>query len=154
MLISPRRALGIVLKNVRPLKSTRMPLDEALGHCLAEDVRADRDMPPAHRSAMDGFAVRASDVKACPVELRLVGEVAAGSSARPRVRQGTCARVLTGANIPPGADAIVKVEETEEESDVPRLVEEVLPLTGLNREGGRICAVMPAHDPTTSVISR
>ncbi len=111
-MITPHEALDIVLKHVRPLGPERKPLVEALGCCLAEDVRADRDMPPADRSAMDGYAVRSADLARRPRALRLVGEVAAGSSARPRVRRGTCVRVLTGGNVPPGADTVVMVEHT------------------------------------------
>ena len=114
LLVTPSKALGIILGRVRPLKAVRLALGEVSGYCLAEDVRSDRDQPAADRSAMDGFAVRASDLGKCPRELRLVGEVAAGSASRPRVRAGTCVRVLTGANIPPGADAVVRVEQTKE----------------------------------------
>lgn len=113
-MITANEALGIVLECVRPLKTTRKPLNEALGYCLAENVLADRDISPADRSTMDGYAVRSSDLAKCPCTLRLIGEVAAGSASRPRVRPGTCVRVLTGANIPPGADAVVMVEQTEE----------------------------------------
>ncbi len=114
MLITPTKALGIILEQVRPLKALRLPLSQATGHCLAEDIRSDRDQPAADRSAMDGFAVRSTDLSSCPRQLRLAGEVAAGSPARPRVRPGTCVRVLTGANVPPGADAVVIVEQTKE----------------------------------------
>ena len=114
MLISPSKALGIILEHVRPLKAVGLPLSQAMGHCLAEEIRSDRDQPASDRSAMDGFAVRSSDLCHCRRELRVVGEVAAGSPARPRVRAGTCVRVLTGANVPPGADAVVKVEQTQE----------------------------------------
>ena len=114
MLITPNKALGIILGQVRPLKAVRLALGQVWRYYLAEEVLSDRDQPAADRSAMDGFAVRASDLGKCPCELRLVGEVAAGSSARPRVRPGTCVRVLTGANVPPGADAVVRVEETKE----------------------------------------
>ncbi len=117
-LITPKKALDNVLEWVRPLEMTRRPLDEALGYCLAENILADRDMPPADCSIMDGYAVRSSDLARCPCTLRLIGEVAAGSAARPRVRAGTCVRVLTGANIPPGADAVVMVEQTEEADGV------------------------------------
>ena len=64
---------------------------------------------------MDGYAVRSADLRRAPCSLRLVGEVAAGSAARPRVAPGTCVRILTGANVPPGADAVVMVEQTREE---------------------------------------
>jgi len=112
--IAPDGALDLILRCAKPLGSVRAPLADALGAVLAEDVRADRDLPPAPRSAMDGYAVRAADLRKVPCELRLAGEVAAGSDARPRVRPGTCVRILTGGNVPPGADAVVMVETTEE----------------------------------------
>ena len=82
---------------------------------LAEPVCADRDLPPADRSAMDGFAVRAADLENTPVTLHVMGEIAAGSAAAPVVTPGTCARIFTGANVPPGADAVVMIESTREE---------------------------------------
>jgi molybdopterin molybdotransferase len=117
-MISPPEALAIVMKNVSPLPAARLPLQESLGHVLARAVRADRDLPPADRSAMDGYAVRAADLASCPATLRLAGEVAAGSPARPRVRPGTCVRILTGANLPPGADTVVMVEQTADDGDL------------------------------------
>jgi hypothetical protein len=83
-LITPKEALRIVLKCARPLKASRKPLHEALNYCLAEDVLADRDLPPANCSAMDGYAVRSRDLAKCPCRFRLIGEVAAGSAARAR----------------------------------------------------------------------
>jgi molybdopterin molybdotransferase len=117
-LLAPKKALALILGRVRPLRPAPMPLERATGLCLAQDVRADRDMPPADRSAMDGYAVRAADLATTPRSLRLVGEIAAGSAARPRVRPGTCARILTGASVPPGADTVVPVEETAEDGDL------------------------------------
>jgi len=113
-LIATKEALSIVLANVRPLKTVRNPLDGVLGCCLAEDIRADRDLPPTDRSAMDGYAVRAKDLAEGPRELRLVGEMAAGSAKCPKVTAGTCVRILTGAGIPGGADAVVRLEDTTE----------------------------------------
>ncbi|MFB3890566.1 MAG: gephyrin-like molybdotransferase Glp [Phycisphaerae bacterium] len=114
-LISPDEALRIVLRHARPLAARRVALAEAAGRWLAEDIRADRDQPPADRSAMDGYAVIAADLKRPPAALRLVGEVAAGSAARMRVRTGTCAAILTGGNVPPGADTVVPIEQTHRE---------------------------------------
>jgi len=107
-LIATKEALKIILTNVRPLKAVRNSIDEVLGCCLAEDIRADRDLPPTDRSAMDGYAVRAKDLAESPRDLRLVGEVAAGSAKCPKVTERTCVRILTGASIPPGSDAVVK----------------------------------------------
>jgi molybdopterin molybdotransferase len=90
-----------------------VPVSAAGGRFLATDVTADRELPPADRSAMDGFAVRAGDLASPPVELECVAEVAAGSDGRPDVAPGTCARIFTGANVPPGADTVAMVEETE-----------------------------------------
>jgi len=113
VIIEPQEALQIVMSHVRVLKARPTALGAALNCCLAEDVRNDRDQPPADRSAMDGYAVIAADLRQAPATLRLVGEVSAGSLARPCVRPGTCAVVLTGGNVPPGADAVVPLERTE-----------------------------------------
>ncbi len=117
MLISAKKALKAVLDTVAPLPPERVPLAEAWGRCLAEVVRADRHLPPTDRSAMDGFAVRAADLSRPPGRLRLIGESAAGAPFGQRVRSGTCVRILTGAVVPAGADAIVKVEDTLKAGD-------------------------------------
>jgi len=114
MLTEPKVALSIVLGGVKPLPSTVRPLPEAAGSCLAQDVHAARDLPPTDRSAMDGFAVRARDVAKLPRQLRRTGEVPAGSARRPVVRPGACVGVLTGAVVPRGADAVVRVEDVRE----------------------------------------
>lgn len=134
-LITPNKALSIVLECARPLGAVRKPLFEALGYCLAEDILADRDMPPADCSLMDGYAVRSSDLVNCPCTVRVVGEVAAGSAARPRVRPGTCVRVLTGANIPPGADAVVMVEQTKEADGLVTFRTTVPVASNIRRQG-------------------
>ncbi len=120
-MIAPDAAWNIVLQHVRPLKANSVPLSEALGCCLAEEVRADRDLPPADRSAMDGYAVREADLHREPCTVRLIGEVAAGSPDRPRVKHGTCVRIATGANVPPGADSVVMVEQAEEFDGVVKI---------------------------------
>jgi len=84
---------------------------------------------------MDGFAVRAADLAECPRRLRLVGEVAAGSGARPRVRPGTCVRILTGANVPPGADTVVEVEDTREEGGFVTFEEPPSKKSNIRRRG-------------------
>lgn len=134
-MIAPNKALSIVLECARPLGTVRKPLLEALGYRLAEDILADRDMPPADCSIMDGYAVRSADLATCPRTLRLVGEVAAGSAARPRVRPGTCVRVLTGANVPPGADAVVMLEETEEADGLVTIHAKAPPGSNIRRQG-------------------
>ncbi len=117
-MITIQDALKSVLSNTRPLKTERLGICDAKGYCLAEDIRADRDLPPTDRSAMDGYAVRAADLRGRNSELRLVGEVAAGNAKLPKVSPGTCVRILTGASVPPGADTVVMVEETTEADDM------------------------------------
>jgi molybdopterin molybdotransferase len=113
MSLTPQDALNVVLERVRSLVTVHAPLGQAAGCCLAQDVRADRDLPATDRSAMDGYAVRSKDTRRPRGPLRLIGEVAAGSGRRPRVVPGTCARVLTGASIPPGADTVIRQEDTK-----------------------------------------
>ncbi|GAA4427664.1 molybdopterin molybdotransferase MoeA [Georgenia halophila] len=107
-----------VVSGVAPLGVRRVALREALGCVLAEDVTASLAVPPFDNSAMDGYAVRAGDVaeagEEAPVRLRVVGDVPAGSAERPEVLAGTAARIMTGAPMPPGADAVVPVERTDQ----------------------------------------
>jgi molybdopterin molybdotransferase len=117
MLIAPEEALEIVLSNVRPLKARQVALGEALHGRLAEAIRSDRDQPPTDRSSVDGYAVRTADLRKVPARLRLVGEVAAGSAVRVRVGPATAVAILTGATVPPGADAVVPVESAQADGD-------------------------------------
>jgi molybdopterin molybdotransferase len=113
-MLTPDAAWAMVLEHARPLKTATVPLAEALGLRLAAEVRADRDLPPADRSSMDGYAVRHDDLRQVPCTLLVLGEVAAGSRGRRRVEPGTCVRIFTGANLPPGADTVVMVEQAVE----------------------------------------
>ena len=87
-----------------------MPLDAAQGRVAARDVRAAVDLPAFDRSAMDGFAVRAADTDP-PAPLRIAGEVAAGEVAASALAAGTAVGITTGAALPEGADAILRVED-------------------------------------------
>ncbi len=116
-MISVEEAQEAILARICPLGRTRVPLVEALGRVLAEDVCASRPIPPWPNSAMDGYAVRAEDVarasKDRPVSLRVVEELQAGFEARRAVGPGEAIRIMTGAPIPEGADAVVLIEATE-----------------------------------------
>jgi molybdopterin molybdotransferase len=101
-----------VLARMGRTEPVRVPLDEALGLVLAEDVTAGHDIPPFPNSAMDGFAVIGAEVASAPVELDVVEDVAAGHVAVHRVEPGSAIRIMTGAPIPPGADTVVRVEDT------------------------------------------
>jgi molybdopterin molybdotransferase len=116
-LISVAEALDYVLAHAGPLPPETVPLDDALGRVLAAESKALRTQPPADLSAMDGYAVRASDVARAPVRLRVIGEVAAGRPFTATVGAGEAARIFTGAVMPAGADAVVVQEITEREGD-------------------------------------
>lgn len=117
-MISVDEALAYILNRIEPLPAEEVDLLAALGRILAEDVVADMNIPPFRNSAMDGYAVRARDTAgAAPdsaVELRVVEEVAAGVVPDAKIEPGTAARIMTGAPMPPGADAVVRFEETSE----------------------------------------
>jgi molybdenum cofactor synthesis domain-containing protein len=104
-------ALDLVLQHVQVLPPQRVSTFEALDLILAQDVVAQEDQPPFPCSAKDGFAVIAQDTTN---PRRLVGEQTAGYVADLRVEPGTCARITTGAPLPPGADAVIMVEYTQE----------------------------------------
>ena len=121
-MISLDEARAHVLDRVKPLPSTRVPAGDALGCVLTEPVVAAEDVPPFDNSAMDGYAVRATDTTAAPVELPVAGVLAAGADpSTVRVDAGHAVRIMTGAVIPEGADAIVIVEQTESLDDGARV---------------------------------
>jgi molybdopterin molybdotransferase len=117
-MISVEEALQKVLSYVGVLESEQKPILSCLGQVLAEDVYSTIDIPPLDNSAMDGFALRAEDTRgaseASPRYLAVVGEIAAGSVPTRKVRPGTAIRIMTGAPLPEGADAVVKFEDTDE----------------------------------------
>jgi molybdopterin molybdotransferase len=118
-----------VLSRLTPLDPIVLPLLEAHECVLAEDVTAAEPIPPFDNSAMDGYAVVAGSVTVGE-PLRVTGEAAAGSPARMRVEPGTAVRIMTGAPVPTGADAIVPVEVVEEDGDTVRCT--VAPAAGDN----------------------
>lgn len=107
--------LADLLALAHPLAPIELPLLDAQGSVLAEDVVAPQDLPPWDNSSMDGYAVRTTDFTEDPTSLRVEGEVAAGTAAIPFVEPGTCVRIMTGAPFPPSADAVVPVEATSGE---------------------------------------
>jgi molybdopterin molybdotransferase len=119
-MISVEEALERILGHVSVLEPRDVPILDALGQVTADDVVSEMDIPPLDNTAMDGYAVRATDTAGAsndaPVELRVVGELAAGYLFDGEVTPGTAVRIMTGAPMPRGADAIVPFEETDEPS--------------------------------------
>lgn len=112
-----RDALARVLGGVEPLEPAPVQVGRSLGHVLAEDLVSPIDLPLHDNSAMDGFAVRAVDVKGAsgqrPRELPVVADVPAGAPVPDALPPGAAMRVMTGAPVPPGADSVVRVEHTD-----------------------------------------
>src|SRR3954470_18752290 len=116
-MISVAEAIRIILEKAGPLPVERVPLEDALGRVMAEEVAADSDLPPFDRAQMDGYAVRSDDLRETPARLRVVGESAAGKGWRGTLRAGEAARIMTGAPMPSGADSVQQVELTSETED-------------------------------------
>jgi len=117
-LLTVAQARERILDRLAALDSETVALPEARGRVLAEEVRSERDVPPFANSAMDGYAVRARDVAqasaAQPVRLRVLGEIRAGAAPPGSVQPQTALRIMTGAMVPDGSDAVVRVEDTAE----------------------------------------
>jgi molybdopterin molybdotransferase len=109
--------LADITAAIRPLPTRELPVAEALGAVLTDDVTALHPLPSFDNSAMDGYAVRSADVTTAspehPVVLAVTGEVAAGDTRRHDLVAGTALKIMTGAALPAGADAVVPVEQTD-----------------------------------------
>ncbi|MCY7345310.1 MAG: molybdopterin molybdotransferase MoeA [Pyrinomonadaceae bacterium] len=122
-MISISEALKIIENQVGKLKAETIDLVEAVGRVLAETVKADMDLPPFNRSQMDGFALKSKDTKDAPVNLKIIGESVAGKGFDGRMKSGESVRIMTGARLPEGADAVQKVELTEENDGFAEITE-------------------------------
>src|SRR5262245_28786105 len=110
-------ALAAILAGSEPLGEEIVPLDAAWHRILARDVAARRTQPPQAMSAMDGYAVRATDAADLKARLKVIGEVAAGRPFGRTVGAGEAARLFTGGGIPEGADAVIIQEDTTSGGD-------------------------------------
>ena len=117
-LLPVAEAFARVIEGAEPLPAESVPLGEAEGRVLAEDLAARRTQPPDDVSAMDGYAVRGADVATAPARLRLIGEVAAGRPLAATLQAGQAARIFTGGVLPQGSDTIVIQENTAREGDI------------------------------------
>ena len=109
-MITVEEAFAAVQSTVSRLPSETIPLAEAVGRVLAQDIRSDVDSPPHNKSVMDGFAVRAADIAAGVTEFRVLETIIAGGLPTAEVTQGTASRIMTGAPLPDGADSVVMIE--------------------------------------------
>ena len=139
-MISVAEAIQIVKEQTRRLATEKVAIHESLDRVLAEDIVADTDLPPFNRSQMDGYAVRAEDTNDAPVRLRIVGESAAGKGWHHQLKEGEAVRIMTGAPVPEGADAVQQVELAHELKDntVVELLESVALAKSIVERGSEI----------------
>ncbi len=137
--IPAKKAEELLTEGLSPLGTETVPLENCLGRVLAEDLRAELDMPPFDRSAYDGYAFRSADTAGAdrehPVTLQVLEEVAAGSVPMRTVTEGTAVRILTGAPIPKGADAVCMFEKTSFTEDAVTLFSSFRPQENIVRAG-------------------
>ncbi|AXS40425.1 gephyrin-like molybdotransferase Glp [Breoghania sp. L-A4] len=134
-LISVEDALARLLDKLVPTEVERVPLADADGRVLAEDLAATRTQPPFAASAMDGYAVRAADVELVPASLKVIGDAPAGHEFSGSVGPGECVRIFTGAPLPEGADSILIQENAVRDGDTI-VANEAVPLGRYVRRAG------------------
>ena len=123
-MIRVSEALDAILSCVHALGSERVMTSQALGRVLAEDIVSDITIPPLDNSAMDGYAVRLVDIAALPARLRVVGDLPAGSCFDAVIGPGEALRIMTGAPVPDGADAVIRQEITRRDGDFVEILEQ------------------------------
>jgi len=126
-MITVDNALRIVLENVDFLESETVAIDDANGRVLAQEIRADIDLPPFDRARMDGYALKARDAAVAPAKLRVIGEIAAGAQFEREVGSGEAVKIFTGAPLPNGTDSVQKVEVTRANGQTVEILESVKP---------------------------
>src|SRR6266850_1391163 len=132
-MLSVAEAQNLVLQHALPLPAEMIPLTSlTLGLVLAEDIVSDLDMPPYDKALMDGYALRSADLPDGHGVLTVIDEITAGRTPRQPVGPGQAARIMTGAPLPSGADAVVMVERTRMEAERLVAVEDKPPKPGQN----------------------
>src|SRR5688572_30692200 len=134
-LLSVEDATARVLELAARMPVEQAPIQDAIGRAIALEVRAARPLPPWDNSAMDGYAVRAGDVDRAPARLRVVETIHAGQAPVRAVGPGECARIMTGARVPEGADAVVMQEVTRPDAEHVEVLEPVRPGSHIRRRG-------------------
>jgi molybdopterin molybdotransferase len=120
-MLTVEEALQAVLDETWPLAPEYVELGDALGLVTADEILSDVDSPPFDKALMDGFAVRAGDLSAGAVTLKIIEQVTAGMVPKKTVEAGTATRIMTGAPLPTGADSIVKIEDAQIDADANKV---------------------------------
>jgi molybdopterin-guanine dinucleotide biosynthesis protein MobB len=158
-MVSRTQALNLILENVSPLDVVSLPLAASLGAAVAQDIYARVDVPSVDRSAMDGYTLRSQDTveatSAHPVSLQVAGEIHPSTKKLPRIDMGQAALVMTGGAMPPGADAVVKLEDAEATGTTLIIRRPVPPFQYVSQKGKDIRAgslVVEKGKPVTPVL--
>ena len=149
-MLSYEQARNKVIEEVGKRKAPRatavVRVWDALGLTLAQEVKTDREYPPFDRSTRDGYAVRSKE--AVPgAQLRCVGEIKAGDTVSEPLAKGTCLQIMTGAAVPPGADAVVMIEQTSREGDLVRFERAAQPGQNIVPRGSEASAAQTILTP-------
>lgn len=156
-MIDIANAIRIIDRETSVLGSEKVALGNAVGHVLREKIVADTDMPPFDRSQMDGYATIASGTKKAPVILKVVGESAAGRGWHKTLKRGEAIRIMTGAPVPKGADAVQKVELTRESDNIVEILEPTEKTRYIVRKGAEIrkgkVIIRPGERATENMIA-
>jgi molybdopterin molybdotransferase len=139
-MITVDKALDIVLQRVDALDTETVAIDQANGRILAQEIRADIDLPPFDRARMDGYALRAKDAEVVPASLRVIGEIAAGAQFDGEVGRGEAVKIFTGAPLPNGADSVQKVEVTRANGKTVEILESVKPGQFITQRASEVVA--------------
>jgi molybdopterin molybdotransferase len=134
-MISVEEAVARIAGPLKPLNTEQVPIAQANGRVLAQDIAAPFDQPPAAMSAMDGYAVRAADVASVPVDLQVIGEAPAGHPFAGLLNPGKTVRIFTGGVVPQGADTIVIQENTEASHDSVRVKQAARASENIRKQG-------------------
>ncbi|TGE32651.1 gephyrin-like molybdotransferase Glp [Desulfosporosinus sp. Sb-LF] len=138
MMIELEEAKELVLSGVQMVEKERIPLAEAYHRVLAQDVKSQISMPPFARSPLDGYAYCAKTFDPKPLQLKIVSEIPAGTFSEREITIGEAAKIFTGAPIPPGANCVVRMEDTESVLDEVTILRPVLPGSNIVPRGEEI----------------
>lgn len=151
-MLSYQQARQSVIDHIKPKRGPRAPVSlsvwNALGFVLAQEIKTDREYPPFNRSTRDGYAVRASE--ASPgAKLQCAGEIKAGDTVTTSLAPGTCVQIMTGAAVPPGADAVVMLEHVQRDGDTVQFSRATTPGQNIVPRGSESAAGQIALRPGT-----
>jgi molybdopterin molybdotransferase len=138
-MITVDEALDKILSRIHPLGFEKVSILDALGRVVAEDIHANRNIPPLDNSAMDGYALRVEDIQKAssdhPIRLEVIEELPAGSISKKELVRGKAIRIMTGAPVPRGTDAVLPVEETKKENGFVLIFKAVAPGENIRKSG-------------------